>query len=154
MKNRSVASELSVIDFERGERAKGERAWYEKLSHRTAHNKKLLSPLWEDRSLSWHWVLQVGLNYELYIAPSPYGSVRTRSKWLTDNSDATDFIFSRIFLILRFTWSWMYFGLYLRLCGADCQLYKESVYSPRSKEIRKNQGAVQVHRNPKINLIK
>ena len=62
--------------------------------------------------------------------------------------------FHGFFLILRFTWSWMYFGFYLRLHGADCQLYKESVYSPQSKEIRKNQSAVQVHRNPKINLIK
>ena len=58
------------------------------------------------------------------------------------------------FFIFGFTCSWIFLGLYLRLCGADCQLYKESVYSPRSKEIRKNQSAVQVHRNPKINLIK
>ena len=58
------------------------------------------------------------------------------------------------FFIFGFTCSWIFLGLYLRLCGADCQLYKESVYSPRSKEIRKNQSAVQAHRNPKINLIK
>ena len=38
------------------------------------------------------------MNY--YIAPSPCGSVRMRSKWLTDNTDATDFIFSRIFIVL------------------------------------------------------
>ena len=31
------------------------------------------------------------MNY--YIAPSPCGSVRMRSKWLTDNTDATDLFF-------------------------------------------------------------
>ena len=39
--------------------------------------------------------------------------------------------FHGFFLILRFTWSWMYFGFYLRLHGADCSLHKKSVYSPQ-----------------------
>ena len=51
------------------------------------------------------------MNY--YIAPSPCGSVRTRTKWLTDNTDATDFIFFTDFLNLRYTWSWFFFGFFL-----------------------------------------
>ena len=39
--------------------------------------------------------------------------------------------FHGFFLILRFTWSWIYFGFYLRLYGADCPLHKKSVYSPQ-----------------------
>ena len=74
-------------------------------------------------------------------------------KEFTDNRCDGFYLFTDFF-IFGFTCSWIFLGLYLRLCGADCQLYKESVYSPRSKEIRKNQSAVQAHRNPKINLIK
>ena len=38
------------------------------------------------------------MNYNLLLRLT--ASVRTHSKWLTDNTDATDFIFSRIFLFL------------------------------------------------------
>ena len=76
--------------------------------------------------------LLVCLHYELFIAPSPYGSVRTRSKWLTDRKRMRRILsFHGFFLILRFTWSWIYFGFYLRLYGADCPLHKKSVYSPQ-----------------------
>ena len=56
------------------------------------------------------------MNY--YIAPSPCGSVRMRSKWLTDNTDATDFIFFTDILILRYTWSWFFPDFFLRPYGA------------------------------------
>ena len=56
------------------------------------------------------------MNY--YIAPSPCGSVRMRSKWLTDNTDATDFIFFTDFLNLRYTWSCFFSDFFLRLYGA------------------------------------
>ena len=56
------------------------------------------------------------MNY--YIAPSPCGSVRMRSKWLTDNTDATDFIFFTDFLNLRYTWSWFFSDFLFRLYGA------------------------------------
>ncbi len=56
------------------------------------------------------------MNY--YIAPSPCGSVRMRSKWLTDNTDATDFIFFTDFLILRYTWSCFFFRIFSCACTA------------------------------------
>ena len=94
------------------------------------------------------------LHYELFIAPSPYGSVRMRSKWLTDNTDATDFIFFTDFLNLRYTWSWFFSDFFLRPYGAG---YTPARDNPqivhRVMEIRKNQSAVKAHINSHKNKI-
>ena len=51
------------------------------------------------------------MNY--YIAPSPCGSVRMRSKWLTDNTDATDLFFT------DFVFMWIDMRLYGALIYTD-----------------------------------
>ena len=80
--------------------------------------------------------------------------MRTRSKWLTDNTDATDFIFFTDFFILRYTWSWISFRFCLRLYGAG---YTPARDNPqivhRVMEIRKNQSAVKAHINSHKNKI-
>ena len=92
------------------------------------------------------------MNY--YIAPSPCGSVRMRSKWLTDNTDATDFIFFTDILILRYTWSWFFPDFFLRPYGAG---YTPARDNPqivhRVMEIRINQSAVKAHINSHKNKI-
>ena len=92
------------------------------------------------------------MNY--YIAPSPCGSVRMRSKWLTDNTDATDFIFFTDFFILRYTWSWISCRFCLRLYGAG---YTPARDNPqivhRVMEIRKDQSDVKAHINSHKNKI-
>ena len=75
------------------------------------------------------------MNY--YIAPSPCGSVRMRSKWLTDNTDATDLFFT------DFVFMWIDMRLYSALIYTDFLLLESiravqaqipSEYNPRPSD--------------------
>ena len=83
-----------------------------------------------------------------------FGSVRTRSKWLSDNTDATNFIFFTDFLNLRYTWSWFFSDFFLRPYGAG---YTPARDNPqivhRVMVIRKDQSAVKAHINSHKNKI-
>ena len=79
-----------------------------------------------------------------FIVPSPYGSVRTRSKWLTDNSDATDLFFHGFF----YFWNYLFLD-FLRIVFAPVRrglpIAREVC---RLRKIGYNQSTVKAHRNP------
>ena len=53
-----------------------------------------------------------------YIAPSPYGSVRTRSKRSRITPMRRILSFTDLIISCVTTWYWIYYGLHLRLYGA------------------------------------
>ena len=80
----------------------------------------------------------------LFVAPSPYGSVRTCSKWLTDNTDATDLFFHGFF----YFWNYLFLD-FLRIVFAPVRRGLPIAREVRRlRKIRYNQSAVKAHRNP------
>ena len=74
-----------------------------------------------------------------YIAPSPYGSVRTRSKRSRITPMRRILSFTDLIISCVTTWYWIYYGLHLRLYGAGCL---------QQEIIRGNPSARQAQINP------
>ena len=96
-KNKSVASGLSVIDFERGERAKGEWAHQWGTVFQTALPYFLNTRDFVPGFIR-HGGTAVWKTVPHWCAHSPLAR-SPRSKSITDNADATDLFFSRIFIV-------------------------------------------------------
>ena len=67
-----------------------------------------------------------------YIAPSPYGSVRTRSKRSRITPMRRILSFTDLIISCVTTWYWIYYGLHLRLYGAGLPPARDNPWKNRS----------------------